>query len=508
MSVRGERLSQGMAAEVRELVYRPRLERETKHALEHMHAINQAHLLMLKRHGFLSKDIAAVLAREMLELQRQGAEALPNDPSLEDLYFNCETALIARTGVEIGGSLHVGRSRNDIGATIDRMRARREILDLIEAVSRVRSSLLDQAERHADTVMPGYTHLQPSQPVTFGFYLLGVATALARDIERLRAEYRRMNLCPLGAGAMAGTSFAIDRNMTAGLLAFDGVAEHSQDAVAARDYMLSLSAIGASLSTTWSRLAQDFYVWTTAEFALIDFADSVAGVSSIMPQKKNPVVIEALKANAGEVIGDYTAMLATMRASHFTHSIDATRASLNRAWTLFETCRSSMTLLDLLVAAVIPRARRMRELTANNFSTMTDLADFIVQRHGLSFREAHHIVGYVTRRALEEKIAASGITAEMVTEAVEIVLHRRIEFGATEISDILDPQKSVERRISLGAPCPAETLRMLAAQRMVLQQDEGFVTVVRQVLADKAAALKQAVEALASIVVEPAAATA
>lgn len=495
-----------MATEVQELIYRPRLERESKHCLEYMYAVNQAHLVMLVRRGLMPEDAASTIAAAMIDLEREGSSALPNDPALEDLYFNCETALIGRTGVETGGTLHVGRSRNDIGATIDRMRARREVLRLIAAVAGVREALLDQAERHADVVMPGYTHLQPSQPVTFGFYLLGVATALARDASRLHAEYRRMNLSPLGAGAMAGTSFPIDREMTADLLGFDGVAEHSQDAVASRDYMLALCAISASLSTTWSRIAQDFYVWTSAEFGLVDFADSVAGVSSIMPQKKNPVVIEALKANAGEVVGDYAAMLATMRATHFTHSIDATRSSLNRAWTLLDTCVSSLTLLRLLVSAVVPRTRRMHDLTAGNFSTMTDLADFIVQRCGLSFREAHHVVGRLSRQAAEDGLAADEVTAAMVENAVEAVLGRKLGFDPAEIADVLDPKKSVERRISQGAPAPAEVKRLAATQRQLLARDEEDARNAASTLADKTARLRQAAGALVSQPVKPVAA--
>lgn len=485
MSVRGERLGQELAAEVQSLIYQPRLQREIVHALDYMHAINQSHLLMLTQQALIPRKAAGILAREMLELQKLGPAGLPNDPSLEDLYFNCEAALVSRVGLAIGGSLHVGRSRNDIGATIDRMRARQQTLSLTEKVNQLRHDLLDQAERYASVVMPGYTHLQPSQPITFGFYLLGVAIALGRDVKRLLAEYGRMNQSPLGAGAMAGTSFPIDRVMTAHLLGFAGVTEHSQDAVAARDYVISLCAVCTSLSTTWSRLAQDFYVWTTAEFGLIDFPDSVAGVSSIMPQKKNPVVIEVVKANAGEVIGDYTAMLATMRATHFTHSIDGTRAPLNRAWSIFELCQSSMKLLQLLVRSVIPRQERMLALSSTNFSTMTDLADFIAQRCNLSFREAHHIVGSLVRIAIERNISASGITASMVEEAASKIVARPVSFSSEEIAGLLDPAKSIARRVSAGSPAPAETKKMIGEQRSALAEDSRTVQSASDALGEK-----------------------
>ncbi len=498
MSVRGERLGQELAAEVQSLIYQPRLQREIVHALDYMHAINQSHLLMLTHQKLISRNAAGILAREMLELEKLGAAGLPNDPSLEDLYFNCEAALVSRVGVAIGGSLHVGRSRNDIGATIDRMRAREQTLDLAEKVNQLRHDLLDQAERYASVVMPGYTHLQPSQPITFGFYLLGLATAFGRDLARLLAEYERMNQSPLGAGAMAGTSFPIDRVMTAHLLGFAGVTEHSQDAVAARDYVISLCAVCTSLSTTWSRLAQDFYVWTTAEFGLIDFPDSVAGVSSIMPQKKNPVVIEVVKANAGEVIGDYTAMLSTMRATHFTHSLDATRAPLNRAWSIFELCQSSMTLLRLLVRSVVPCKERMLTLSSTNFSTMTDLADVIAQRCHLSFREAHHIVGGLVRMAVERSISARDITASMIEEAAKKVVVQPVSFSSEEIADILDPAKSIGRRVSGGSPAPAEIEKMISEQRSALAEHKRIAQNNSRALKEKATQLSDSLRALAA----------
>lgn len=498
MSVRGERLGQELAPEVQALIYKPRLQREIHHGLEHMHAVNQAHLLMLAQQSLIAPEAAATLARGMLELEALGAAGLPNDPSLEDLYFNFEAALASRVGAAIAGSLHVGRSRNDIGATIDRMRARQQVLGLVQNVNRVRRSLLDQAERYAGTVMPGYTHLQPSQPITFGFYLLGVATAFGRDVERLLAEYERMNQSPLGAGAMAGTTFSIDRALTADLLGFSGVTGHTQDAVAARDYMISLCAVCTSISTTWSRLAQDFYIWATAEFGLIDFPDSVAGVSSIMPQKKNPVVLEMVRADAGDVIGDYTAMLATMRASHFSHSLDATRAPLNRAWAIFDTCQSSMTLVHLLVRSVVPREQRMLSLTSTNFSTMTDLAETIAQRCGLSFREAHHVVGSLVRTAVERGIAANAITAAMVEEAAAQVGEWRVSFSPEEIALIIDPAKSIARRVSSGSPAPAEATRMIAEQRNTLQLGCVVADEALRALKARRSGLKRLLNALAT----------
>lgn len=498
MSMRGERLSQSLADEVLELIYRPRLARELTHALDHMHAVSQAHLLMLLDAGLVNRNSAAVVANEMLALEDAGQTALPNDPGLEDLYFNYETALTRRLGPVLGGSLHIGRSRNDIGATTDRMRARLEVLGLLDQLNAVRRCLLDGAGRHADVIMPGYTHMQPSQPVTFGFYLLGPASAFAREVERLQGELRRMDQSPLGAAAMAGTSFPIDRDVTAGLLGFSSPAEHSQDAVASRDWMVALASINASVAVLWSRIAQDFYIWSTMEFGLIEFADSLAGVSSIMPQKKNPVVLEVLKANAGEVIGDLTAVLSTMRASHFTHSIDATRASLNRAWSSFETSRASLTLLALAIRSVAPRAERMAQLSRSNFSTMTDLAELLTQSFGLSFRDGHHAVGSIVRTALADRISSDEITPGMVSEALGKLDGEAPAIDEQWLAGALAPAGSLARRRSAGSPAGDNVRAMLERLTADLDRDEAAIAEARNAVQASRAALRQQVEKLAS----------
>lgn len=498
MSMRGERLSQSLADEVLELIYRPRLAREMTHATDHMHAVSQAHLLMLLDADLIDRGSAAIVAREMLALEEAGQAALPNDPALEDLYFNYETALTRRLGPALGGSLHIGRSRNDIGATTDRMRARLEVLSLLDQLNAVRRCLLDGARRHADVIMPGYTHMQPSQPVTFGFYLLGPASAFAREVERLQDELRRMDQSPLGAAAMAGTSFPIDRDLTARLLGFASPVAHSQDAVASRDWMIALASINASVAVLWSRIAQDFYVWSTMEFGLIEFADSLAGVSSIMPQKKNPVVLEVLKANAGEVIGDLTALLTTMRASHFTHSIDATRASLNRAWSSFETSRASLTLLALAIRSVAPRADRMAQLSRSNFSTMTDLAELLTQSFGLSFREGHHAVGSIVRTALADRISSNEITPRMVSEALNKLGDEAPTIDQQWLAGALEPASSLARRLSAGSPATGNVHSMLERLAADLDRDEATIAEARRAIQAGRAALRERVERLAS----------
>lgn len=218
----------------------------------------------------------------------------------------------------------------------------------------------------------------------------------------------------------------------------------------------------------------------------------------MMPQKKNPVVIEVLKASAGDIIGDHTAMLATMRATHFTHSIDATRASLNRSWSILESCLSSATLLKLLIESVNPCEARMRSLSSTNFCTMTDLADFLARRGNVSFREAHHVVGRLVRMALERNIVADGITAGMIAEAASEVLAQPLSCSPEEMAELLDPAKSVGRRVSMGSPGPGEIRRMVDEQREALAAAVRAARDAGHALEAKKKALTQSIAAIAA----------
>ena len=322
------RLTQAIAPEVVEHIYKPRLGAELQIVFPYLSALNQAHLVMLARQGIVKPETARGIAEALLRIEADGPSAITPDPLLEDAYFNVEARLIALTSADIGGRLHIARSRNDLSAAIDRLRARGVLLDLMSDANGLRRILLDRAELFADVVMPGHTHLQPAQPITFGFYLSGIASALARDVGRLDDAWKRVNLSPMGAAALATTSFPIDRTLVADLLGFDAVLEHGLDCVASRDFALEITA----LALTLSRFAQDMHVMVSHEFSAVDFPDSVCGTSSIMPQKKNPVVIEHLKGKAAHVAAAFASAAACVRASHFTNTLDAHREGLSMVW--------------------------------------------------------------------------------------------------------------------------------------------------------------------------------
>jgi argininosuccinate lyase len=475
-SLVSQRLVEAMAPEVQEFIYWPRLTQEIAVSFTHVVDINQAHAIMLCERKIITSEVGRSLATALLEIEQHGSSSIKPDPAREDVHFNFEAALIARTSAEVGGRIHIGRSRNDMGATIDRMRARQACLEIETRLNALRATLLRQTSAYADVVMSGYTHLRPAQPVTFGFYLLGIANALQRDCRRISSAYDTINRSAMGAAAFAGTSFDIDRERVAELLGFEGLVEHALDAVASRDFLLELGSACTALGITWSRLAQDLYVWSTDEFGLITFSDHVAGTSSIMPQKKNPVVMEYLKATGAENIGSLVSMLSTMRASHFTNSIDGVRASTAGAWQMFDTTCRSLVIGRLLVDSCTPNRENMFKQVGRNFSTLTDVADLLVREHHISFREAHHLAGAAVRIMLERGLDSNAIDHDVLERAAEATLGRRLGVSPDIALTCGNPEKSILERRSRGGPSPAEIQRMHHNAAEQLQKDEAALS--------------------------------
>ncbi len=283
-----ERLKDPVAQEVLELIYQRRLDEDFATNFEMITLLNRAHVIMLLRQEIITPKIAKALLLAFDEMQQVGPSGYMPDPRLEDPYFNYEATVMKIVGSDTGGRMHIARSRNDLQAAIQRLHCRNAALALTEHLHELIAMLVGRADQYADVVMPGYTHMQPAQPSTYGFYLLGIAGAFMRDSDRLNEVWPRINLNPLGAAAMTGTSFPIDRDLTSTLLGFDGVIEHTQDCVASRDFALELLSICVQMAVTWSRLAQDIFTMVMNEFQTLELPDRVAGTSSIMPQKKIP----------------------------------------------------------------------------------------------------------------------------------------------------------------------------------------------------------------------------
>lgn len=468
-------LSETIDATLQTHLFAPQVEREFASSLAVMTEVNKAHVLMLARCGIIAPTAAAELARTILRLAHEGPTAFRLSGALEDSYFNYEARVIELAGADVGGRMHTARSRNDLKATQDRMRARDMALAIMEALTALRATMLRQAESHAAVIMPGYTHLQPAQPITFGWFLLGILHALERDHRRFAEIYPRTNLNPLGAGAVAGTSFPIDRAETQRLLGFDGLAPHAQDAIASRDYLIELVNACTLLATTWGRLAQDFFVMTSYEFGTLDLPDSIAGTSSMMPQKKNMVVLEDLKCRSAQFLGAAVTALAGVKGTTFTNTVDGNRGAFRWCWDAFAETIDSLIVTEVVVAKAKPNEERMRTLVEENFSTATDLADALVQEAGLSFREAHHVVGGVVRAAMERGLKANRIDGALLESVGREITGRPVKLSVETLRASLDPALAAERRQGTGGPAAGDIDDMIRALGARLDADSAEV---------------------------------
>lgn len=465
-----DRLNVEPTKELSELIFRPAIERDFRLGFRHMIQINEAHIMMLFSTGIIPRTVAGKLLIELEYLKEQKLSETDLDPSLEDLHFNIEDWLIKKTGSDIGGRMHTARSRNDLHATLDRMIARDMAIELIDLLCQLRYHLLELAAKHLSTVMTGYTHMQPAQPITLGHYFCALALVLERDSKRLEAAYESINQCPLGACALAGTGFPIDRKMTAEFLGFEGIVENSLDAVASRDWIPELLAALSIMMTNISRLSTDLYIWFTDEFSYIDIEGDIAAVSSIMPQKKNPIIFEHCKSKAAHVFGALMSSLACLKNTPFTHSRDVAGESIELMWKGIEEARTTLKLIQVALSFTTVRKEVMLERATLNFSTATELADTLVRNYNLSFRVAHAIVARLVAKSIAESLRADKITPEMVDEIAMEIIGRKVNIDASTLKSVLSPELNVNVRNSLGGPAESEVKRMVSDARTRLEK--------------------------------------
>jgi argininosuccinate lyase len=383
----------------RRVVYGEPTPAELAAELALMIRVDRAHLVMLAERGLIQATAAARLLCCIDELAAGQFAALRSRPAPRGLYLMYEGYLIERLGPEVGGVLQSGRSRNDLKATITLLRLREWLLDFAEQAVRLEAILLSRARAYAGVLMPAYTHFQAAMPVSYGYYLLGVALAVGREIDALAASSAGLTSCPLGASAVAGTDLPIDPARTARLLGFTAPARHAIDAVASRDVPLRLLACAASLAVVLSRLGTDLQLWSTAEFGFIEFPDRLVGGSSAMPQKRNAFLLEHVKAKPGHVTGAWAAAAGMMTAAPFTNSIEVGTEAMAAVWPGLEAARQSVLLTQVLVSGARPNDERMRQRAEDSFTTATWLANQLVRR-GVPFRTAHHMVGDAVRQAV------------------------------------------------------------------------------------------------------------
>ena len=361
--------------------------------LRPMSQVDLAHLLMLRRTEILSHTITDPLIDVILELQSTEFAPLRGRTAPRGTYMLYESFLIEKLGIDLGGYLQTARSRNDLSATMQRMRQRIALANLVDDLIELQNTLLRQAEKYLATPFPVFTHYQAAQPTTLAQYFLAVVTALQRSHNSLEDQFRQLAICPLGAGAITGTSFPIETDTTAAYLGFDHGPTNAIDMVASRDHALRSVQECAILGVTISRLGHDLQLWTTQDFNLLEVDDNLVGISSMMPQKRNVYLPENVKGRLATALGSVQAMTMAMHATPFSNSISVGTEATKHVWPALSDTSDAIRLMTLLVAGIRPRENHIKQRLADGYCGATCLADGLVQFAGYSFRDAHHIVG-------------------------------------------------------------------------------------------------------------------
>jgi argininosuccinate lyase len=368
---------------------------------------SMAHAAMLGRQGIISRTDAKRILRGLTEIAREiEAGKFRFREDLEDIHMNIEAALIAKTG-DAGKKLHTARSRNDQVALALRLYLRHEIGQTGMLIKDLQQKLLASAEKHLDIVMPGYTHLQRAQPVLLSHHLLAYVEMLGRDRERLEDTWKRVNVLPLGACALAGTSLPIDRLYVAKLLGFGSISENSMDAVSDRDFAIEFLSDAAILAMHLSRMAEELVLWSTAEFSFVELPDAFTTGSSIMPQKKNPDVAEIVRGKAGRVFGALVALLTTMKGLPLAYNRDMQEDKVP-VFDAADTIKASLSVLGAMVPHIRFHRKRLADTAGAAYSTATDIAEYLV-RKGMPFRDAHEVTGRIVLHCIENERALSDL---------------------------------------------------------------------------------------------------
>lgn len=419
-------------------------------------AASLAHSAMLEKQGILTKAEAAIIQKGLRAIEKEIASGkMKFSSELEDIHMHVESRLKEIIG-DVAGKLHTARSRNDQAVTDFRLWIRDAIDSLDGLLKDLLSALLDRAEEHAGTIMPGFTHLQVAQPVTLGHHLMAYVEMLARDRARLGDARKRLNECPLGACALAGTSFPVDRKHTASALGFDRPTNNSMDSVSARDFALEFLSVAAICSQHLSRLAEEFILWSSTPFGFISFSEEFTSGSSIMPQKRNPDGAELVRGKAGRVNGALITLLTVTKGLPLAYNKDL-QEDKEPVIDAADTLMICLSVMAGMMRDFKANTKRMRELADTGFSTATDLADWLVQNLNIPFRDAHHITGKVVKLAETKGCKLHDISLKELTA---------IHPGFTQqVYSALTVESSVKSRTSFGGTAPANVKRAIKLAR-------------------------------------------
>jgi len=449
----------GFAPDYVRLVLAENFEDAKRLFLDPLLAIHRAHLVMLARQGIVSSGDAHTIRLALDSLDPAALRAAAFDGSAEDLYYHVDHLITAACGTDVAGRLHTARSRNDIDMTMYRMRQREALLGLEESVLALGRAWHAQAAANRHTVFAAHTHTQPAQPSTVAHFLLAAVEQVERDAGRLEAAYRSTNHCPLGACAITGTGFPIDRDLTSDLLGFDGPTGNTYGSIATADYLLEGLSAAAVLLVGVGRVLQDLLLWSTAEFGYLRLADGYVQGSSIMPQKRNPVALEHARALASRAFGEALAVFAAIHNTPFGDIVDTEDDLQPLVSAAFRDARRAVDLVAAAMDGASFDRERMARRAAEGGITLTELADTLVREHGLPFGAAHAIAA-----RLSADVAAGrfdGLAASLAAAAREVI-GSPIEMTEAQIEEVLSPGHFVDVRITPGGPAPAQVTRALA----------------------------------------------
>ncbi len=417
-----------------------------------------AHARMLARQGILSNQERDDIIRGLEQIRSRIDNGEFNwSVALEDVHMNIESALTEAIGYA-GKKLHTGRSRNDQVATDIRLWLRDEVDELIRAIRGLQIALLDKAEQEADTILPGFTHLQTAQPITFGHHLMAWFEMLERDRTRLEDGQRRANVMPLGAAALAGTTYPIDRHLSAELLGFSAPAENSLDAVSDRDFAIEFCAAASILMMHLSRCSEELIIWSSAQFGFVELSDSFCTGSSIMPQKKNPDVPELIRGKTGRIYGHLIGLLTLMKGQPLAYNKD-NQEDKEPLFDTVDNLKGSLKIFAAMIPAISCRKEAMRRAAMQGFATATDLADYLV-RKGIPFRDAHEIVG----KAVAFGVAENRDLSEMTLKELQ-GFSDQID---SDVFEVLTLEGSVAARNHIGGTAPEQVRKAIGRARQRL----------------------------------------
>ena len=431
--------------------------------------INIAHLLMLNKKKIIDKKTTSKCIKSLKSID----DSFQLDSNLEDVHMNVESFVIDHIGSEMGGQLNLAKSRNDQVASAIRMTSRQFILDILTNIHDLQKVILTLAKSHTDYLMPSFTHLQHAQIITLSHNLLAHYDSLSRDAERFQETYQRVNKSPQGSGAIASVIINVDRDYVAKLLGFDGLVENSIDATTTRDFCIELMSNLTLLMLNVEKIVNELVLWSTSEFSYVEISDEFSSTSSIMPQKKNPVIAELIRSKSSIIIGDLVASIGIIKSLTLGYSIDIQDLT-PRLWNSLDKSLSSIKLLSNMLS----NCKFNKESMSNNLDdTMiaADLANYLASNYNISFRQSHHIVGTLSKTSVDSDKNLSSLVKSDLLQVTKKITGKTINMSVDEIDSIFNYDNNVNSKTTKGAPSASESNRMIKIRKLYLANSSKFV---------------------------------